>query len=134
MDTDERIDTRLYRAIINIVTEGYALAPADQVLPAEWKDAGKAGSKEEVMGWIDVIWPEYARRPLSLRRKMEEQGYVDTRVYQLLIDEGAGRYYPYPREKGIPPGFSSAGVSGSQSEMIDWAEQYVRRDMTEAPQ
>jgi len=36
-----------------------------------WKDAGKVGTKEECLAYIKEVWTDM--RPLSLRKKMEEQ-------------------------------------------------------------
>lgn len=126
-DTSDHKDTRIYRAIISLQDDGYRIALADDPIPAGWRDAGKTGSREEVLTWIDVVWSEYDKRPKSLREKMKELGIEDTRVYQVLIDEDTGRYYAYPLEKGVPPGFSSAGITGSMSEMYDWASWHVAR-------
>jgi MbtH protein len=123
MGLDEREDTKIYRIVINH-EEQYALWPADREIQIPWTDTGKAGTKAEVLAWLDVIWPIDERRPLSLRKKMEEQGIEDTRVYQVLIDEGTGRYHAYPLEKGVPPGFSSANVTGSMLEMRDWVSRH----------
>ena len=36
-----------------------------------WNDAGKSGTKEECLAYIKEVWTDM--RPLSLRKKMEEQ-------------------------------------------------------------
>lgn len=90
-DTSDHKDTRIYRAVISLQDDGYRFMLADDPIPPGWGDAGKTGSREEVLGWIDVVWSEYDRRPKSLREKMQESGIEDTRVYQVLIDEGTGR-------------------------------------------
>lgn len=126
-DTSDHKDTRIYRAIISLQEDGYRFMLADNPIPPGWGDAGKTGSREEVLGWIDVVWSEWERRPKSLRDKMQESGIEDTRVYQVLIDEDTGHYYAYPLENGVPTGFSSAGITGSMSEMYDWVNSYVAR-------
>ncbi|HEX7028612.1 MAG TPA: hypothetical protein VF268_15325 [Gammaproteobacteria bacterium] len=126
-DTSDHKDTRIYRAIISEWDEGYRITLADNPISPGWRDAGKTGSREEVLAWIDVVWSEYDRRPKSLRDKMKELGIEDTRVYQVLIDEGTRLYYPYPLEKGVPPDFASAGITGSMEEMYDWANSHVAR-------
>ena len=35
-----------------------------------WNDAGKSGTKQECLEYIKEVWTD--RRPLSLRKKMEE--------------------------------------------------------------
>lgn len=126
-DISDYKHTRIYRAIISLQEDGYRIALADDPISPGWRDAGKTGSREEVLGWIDVVWSEYDRRPKSLREKMKELGIEDTRVYQVLIDEDTGRYYAYPLEKGVPPGFSSAGITGSIDEMYGWVNSHVAR-------
>jgi MbtH protein len=37
-----------------------------------WTDAGKSGSKQECLAYIKEVWTDM--RPLSLRKKMQEQG------------------------------------------------------------
>jgi MbtH protein len=51
--------------------EQYSIWLADRELPAGWKRAGKEGTKEECLAWVDEVWTDM--RPLSLRRQMEEQ-------------------------------------------------------------
>jgi MbtH protein len=36
-----------------------------------WHDAGKTGTKEECLAYIKEVWTDM--RPLSLRKKMQEQ-------------------------------------------------------------
>ncbi len=66
---DEQDDTRIYRAVKNH-EEQYSIWPADRELPLGWFDAGKTGTKKEVLDWIEEVWTDM--RPLSLRKKMEE--------------------------------------------------------------
>jgi MbtH protein len=90
-DTSDHKDTRIYRAVISEWDEGYRITLADNPISPGWRNAGKTGSREEVLAWIDVVWSEYERRPKSRREKIKEMGYEDTRVYQVLIDEDTGR-------------------------------------------
>ena len=64
-------DTTIYRAVVNH-EEQYSIWPADRELPPGWSDAGKSGTKAEVLAWIEEVWTDM--RPLSLRKKMQEQG------------------------------------------------------------
>lgn len=66
---DEQDDTRIYRAVMND-EEQYSIWPADRELPLGWRDAGKSGTKKEVLDYIEEVWTDM--RPLSLRKKMEE--------------------------------------------------------------
>jgi MbtH protein len=52
--------------------EQYSIWPADRELPAGWKAAGKRGSKDECLAFIEQVWTDM--RPLSLRRQMEQRG------------------------------------------------------------
>lgn len=56
-----------YKVVVNH-EEQYSLWPANQENPNGWQDAGKAGSKEECLAYIQQVWTDM--RPLSLRRKM----------------------------------------------------------------
>jgi len=57
-----------YRAVVN--HEGqYSIWFADREIPAGWTDAGKEGTKEECLGFVEEVWTDM--RPLSLRKKME---------------------------------------------------------------
>jgi MbtH protein len=66
--TDEREDTTTYRVVVNH-EEQYSIWPAERDLPLGWKDAGKAGKKEECLAWIKEVWTDM--RPLSLRKRMD---------------------------------------------------------------
>ena len=47
----------------------YSIWPADRATPAGWRDAGKTGSKEECLAWINETWKDM--RPASLRKAMD---------------------------------------------------------------
>jgi MbtH protein len=49
----------------------YSIWWAERPLPSGWEPAGKSGSKEECLAYIDEVWTDM--RPLSLRRWMKEQ-------------------------------------------------------------
>lgn len=72
----EREHTTIYRAVVNH-EEQYSIWPVDRELPLGWNDAGKVGSKEEVLAWIREVWVDM--RPLSLRKKMEEMAEQERR-------------------------------------------------------
>ena len=58
-----------YRVVVND-EEQYSIWPADRELPLGWRDAGKQGTREECLAHIQEVWTDM--RPLSLRKKMEE--------------------------------------------------------------
>jgi MbtH protein len=57
-----------YLAVIND-DEAYSVWPADRDLPAGWRDAGKRGTRDECLNWIEEVWMDM--RPASLRREMD---------------------------------------------------------------
>lgn len=66
MDENENA---IYRVVLNH-EEQYSIWPVGRENAPGWKDAGKQGSKEECLDYINEVWTDM--RPLSLRRKMEE--------------------------------------------------------------
>lgn len=71
MGWNDEEDTTIYRAVVNH-EEQYSIWPADRELPLGWLDAGRTGTKQEVIAWIEAVWTDM--RPLSLRKKMQDQG------------------------------------------------------------
>ncbi|HEV8239970.1 MAG TPA: MbtH family protein [Thermoanaerobaculia bacterium] len=70
MTWGEQDDNRIYKAVVN--HEGqYSIWPADRENALGWSDAGKQGTKAEVLAYIQEVWTDM--RPASLRKKMEEQ-------------------------------------------------------------
>jgi MbtH protein len=69
MDRDDTEDTTIYKVVMNH-EEQYSIWPADRENALGWKDAGKVGTKAECLTYIEDVWTDM--RPLSLRRKMEE--------------------------------------------------------------
>lgn len=59
-----------YKAVINH-EEQYSIWPEDRPNPNGWRDAGKAGTKEEVLAWIKEVWTDM--RPLTVRKQMDEK-------------------------------------------------------------
>jgi MbtH protein len=51
--------------------EQYSIWPADRENALGWKDEGTTGTKQECLAQIKEVWTDM--RPLSLRKKMEEQ-------------------------------------------------------------
>ena len=70
MSSDERDDTTIYKVVMNH-EEQYSIWPADRENALGWNDAGKTGTKDECLAYIKEVWTDM--RPLSLRKKMEEQ-------------------------------------------------------------
>ncbi|WP_460068174.1 MbtH family protein [Streptomyces sp. YKOK-I1] len=67
---DERADDRIYHVVLND-EEQYSIWAADRDLPAGWRAEGTTGSREECLARIGEVWTDM--RPLSLRRRMEQQ-------------------------------------------------------------
>ncbi|MCY1062645.1 MbtH family protein [Nannocystis sp. SCPEA4] len=67
MRDDETDDTRRYEVVLNH-EEQYSIWSADRELPAGWRKAGKNGTKQECLAYIDEVWTDM--RPLSLRLAM----------------------------------------------------------------
>jgi MbtH protein len=65
----EQEDDTIYRAVMN-GEEQYSIWPADRALPPGWSDAGRSGTKAEVLAYIQEVWTDM--RPLSLRTKMQQ--------------------------------------------------------------
>jgi MbtH protein len=63
-------DTTVYQVVVN-AEEQYSVWPADREPPSGWRAAGKTGTKAECLAYIQEVWTDM--RPLSLRRKMEDQ-------------------------------------------------------------
>jgi MbtH protein len=56
-----------YKIVVND-EEQYSIWPVHRETPAGWSDEGTAGTKEECLAQIELIWVDM--RPLSLRRQM----------------------------------------------------------------
>ncbi len=69
MRREEREDTTIYKVVVNH-EEQYSIWPADRENALGWNDAGKQGTKQECLAYIEEVWTDM--RPLSLRKKMEE--------------------------------------------------------------
>jgi MbtH protein len=67
---DEQEDTRTYKVVLNH-EEQYSIWLADRENPLGWIDGGKSGTKAECLEYIKEVWTDM--RPLSLRKKMDEQ-------------------------------------------------------------
>lgn len=67
-DPDEE-DKQQYKVVINH-EEQYSIWPVDRENALGWNDVGKSGSKQQCLDYIEEVWTDM--RPLSLRKKMEE--------------------------------------------------------------
>lgn len=76
MNTDEKEDTTIYKAVVNH-EEQYSIWPAHRENALGWNDAGKTGTKAECLAYIKEVWTDM--RPLSLRKKMEENAAIASR-------------------------------------------------------
>ena len=64
-------ETKRYKVVVNH-EEQYSLWFVDREIPAGWRSAGKEGSKEECLAYVEEVWTDM--RPLSLRKRMNEVG------------------------------------------------------------
>ena len=71
VNRDEVEDARIYTVVVN-EEEQYSVWPADRDLPAGWREAGKTGSKQDCLSYINEVWSDM--RPASLRRPPNEDG------------------------------------------------------------
>jgi len=69
MSYEEQEDRTIYKVVVNH-EEQYSIWPSDRENPLGWNDVGKSGMKEECLAYIKEVWTDM--RPLSLRKKMEE--------------------------------------------------------------
>ena len=76
MSTTDDVDGRTYRVVTNH-EEQYSIWPADRADPAGWTGAGFTGPREECLRHIGEVWTDM--RPLSLRRRMEQDAAEGTR-------------------------------------------------------
>jgi MbtH protein len=67
----DAVDKTIYKVVLND-EEQYSIWPAHSRNAMGWKDAGKRGTKAECLAYISEVWTDM--RPLSLRRKMQNQG------------------------------------------------------------
>jgi MbtH protein len=57
-------EAELYTVVIND-EEQYSIWPQGREIPAGWREAGKSGTKEECLAYVDEVWTDM--RPRSLR-------------------------------------------------------------------
>ncbi|MEJ7599835.1 MAG: MbtH family protein [Kofleriaceae bacterium] len=59
-----------YQVVVND-EEQYSIWLADRELPPGWRAAGVAGTQQECLAHIELVWTDM--RPLSLRRALGEE-------------------------------------------------------------
>ncbi len=59
----------IYAVVVNH-EEQYSIWPVGREIPLGWQEAGKQGSKDECLAYIESVWTDM--RPLSLRKSMGE--------------------------------------------------------------
>lgn len=69
MSLTEQENQTTYKVVINH-EEQYSIWWSDRENPLGWKDAGKSGTKQECLDYIEAEWTDM--RPLSLRQKMDK--------------------------------------------------------------
>ncbi|MBN6039851.1 MbtH family NRPS accessory protein [Amycolatopsis sp. 195334CR] len=62
-----------YRVVVNH-EEQYSIWPENRENPAGWRDAGKAGNKDECLAFVSEVWTDM--RPLSLRVRTEARTHA----------------------------------------------------------
>lgn len=64
-------DQAIYKVVVNH-EEQFSIWPFDRDNAPGWKDAGKSGTKNECLAYIQEVWTDM--RPLSLRERMRSTG------------------------------------------------------------
>ncbi len=77
MYREEQEDTKTYKVVVNH-EEQYSIWPSERANPLGWNDAGLQGTKVECLAYIKNVWTDM--RPLSLRKKMEEDEKTRSRM------------------------------------------------------
>ena len=62
-----------YLVVFNL-EEQFSIWPTEKQIPLGWSPAGKRGSKDECLAYINTVWTDM--RPLSLRKRMEKAGFM----------------------------------------------------------
>jgi MbtH protein len=70
MGANETNGEYIYKVVVNH-EEQYSIWWFDRENAYGWSDAGKSGTKEECLAYIEEVWTDM--RPLSLRQKMAAQ-------------------------------------------------------------
>ena len=70
MGWNDEEDTRIYRAVVNH-EEQYSIWPADRELPLGWNDAGKTGTKQEVLAYEQMTKASKSNEQLKAEAEAE---------------------------------------------------------------
>jgi len=62
-------DKMICRVVVND-QEQYSIWFVNRAIPPGWREAGKEGTKEECLAYIQEVWTDM--RPLSLRKVMAD--------------------------------------------------------------
>ncbi len=75
MSRDGREDKTTYKVVVNH-EEQYSIWPADRENALGWSDAGKSGTEEECLNYIEEVWtdgrPRGPRKDTEARAKQGE--------------------------------------------------------------
>lgn len=69
-EISENQNIDIYDVVMNH-EEQYSIWQKEREIPNGWKTVGKSGTKDECLAYIKEVWTDM--RPLSLRKKMEQQ-------------------------------------------------------------
>ena len=64
----DQTNAMIYKVVLNH-EEQYSIWPQTRNIPSGWRDAGKEGSKEECLAYIEEVWTDM--RPLSVRNHQQ---------------------------------------------------------------
>lgn len=65
-------NTDVFKVVVNH-EEQYSIWPATRESPLGWRDAGKSGSKDDCLTYINEVWTDM--RPRSLRKALDETAH-----------------------------------------------------------
>ncbi len=71
MSAAQHEQSTTHRVVVNHEAQ-HLIRPADREMPRGWDEAGKAGSREECLTFIEETWTDM--RPLGLGRSMRDDG------------------------------------------------------------
>jgi MbtH protein len=66
----DRVDGGITYTVVVNDEEQYAIWPGTRDPPAGWGEAGRRGSRDECLAYVEHVWTDM--RPLSVRRRDEQ--------------------------------------------------------------
>ena len=72
--SDEFEDRDTYLAVVNDEDQ-YSIWPANREVPSGWREAGKQGTRTEVLAWIQEVWSDM--NPEAARSRLDRSGGAD---------------------------------------------------------